>query len=74
MPKVAFAGAYGIRSQGDDAALQVMVDGLRERLGGFEGVVISRHAQEDHDFGLLEEAIRSLLAEAPDVPQSLEER
>src|SRR4030042_4013473 len=45
--KVSFAGAYGIHSQGDDAALIVMVEGLRQRIGPFDGVVITRHAQEN---------------------------
>lgn len=48
--KVSFAGAYGICSQGDDAALIVMVEGLRRRIGAFDGVVISRHAP-DNSYG-----------------------
>ncbi|MFO7772812.1 MAG: polysaccharide pyruvyl transferase family protein [Dehalococcoidia bacterium] len=48
MKKVIFAGAYGIRSQGDDAALISMVEGLRRRLDNFDGVVIARHAHEEH--------------------------
>ena len=47
MRKVSFAGAYGIHSQGDDAALIAMVEGLRQRIGTFDGVVIARHCQED---------------------------
>ena len=46
MKKVSFAGAYGIRSIGDDAALLVMVEELRSRLGDLDGVVIARHAGE----------------------------
>ena len=46
--KICFAGAYGIRSQGDDAALVVLIEELRHRIGSFEGVVIARHASEDH--------------------------
>ena len=46
MKKVSFAGAYGIKSIGDDAALLVMVDELRSRLGDLDGVVIARHAAE----------------------------
>lgn len=45
--KVSFAGAYGISSQGDDAALIVMVKGLRRRLADFDVKVITRHAGED---------------------------
>jgi len=45
--KVSFAGAYGIHSQGDDAALITMVEGLRQRIGAFDGVVVNRHPQED---------------------------
>jgi len=47
MKKISFAGAYGIHSQGDDAALISMVEGLRKRIGDFDGVVITRHAQEN---------------------------
>jgi colanic acid/amylovoran biosynthesis protein len=46
--KICFAGAYGIRSQGDDAALVALIKELRHRIGSFEGVVIARHASEDH--------------------------
>jgi colanic acid/amylovoran biosynthesis protein len=45
--KVSFAGAYGIRSQGDDAALLALVEGLRRRIEHFDGVAIARHAQEN---------------------------
>jgi len=47
MVKVIFAGAYGIHSQGDDAALITLVEGLRQRIGAFDGVVIARHYRED---------------------------
>lgn len=47
MIKVTFAGAYGIHSQGDDAALITIVEGLRQRIGAFDGVVIARHCRED---------------------------
>ncbi len=47
MKKISFAGAYGIHSQGDDAALIAMVEGLRKSIGAFDGVVVDRHAQED---------------------------
>ena len=51
MEKIIFAGAYGIHSQGDDAALIAMVEGVRKRLGVFDGVVISRHAK-NNPYGL----------------------
>jgi polysaccharide pyruvyl transferase WcaK-like protein len=47
MIKVTFAGAYGIHSQGDDAALITLVEGLRQRIGVFDGVVLARHCRED---------------------------
>lgn len=45
--KIIFAGAYGIRSQGDDAALVVMAEGLRRRIPNLEGAVVCRHAEQD---------------------------
>ncbi|MBI2353860.1 MAG: polysaccharide pyruvyl transferase family protein [Deltaproteobacteria bacterium] len=45
--KVVFAGAYGIQSQGDDAALVVMYKELCQYFPGLEGVVVCRHAGED---------------------------
>ncbi len=42
MKRVMFAGAYGIQSQGDDAPLLVMARMLREKIGPFDGVVVSR--------------------------------
>jgi len=45
--KVVFAGAYGIRSQGDDAALLVMVEGLRRRFPDLQGTVVCRHADQE---------------------------
>lgn len=45
--KIAFAGAYGISSQGDDAALIAIVESLRRRINTFDAVVITRHAQEN---------------------------
>ena len=45
--KICFAGAYGIKSQGDDAALVALVNELRHRGRTFDGVVIARHASED---------------------------
>lgn len=45
--KVVFAGAYGIRSQGDDAALLVMVEGLRRRFPDLQGAVVCRHADQE---------------------------
>jgi len=45
--KICFAGAYGIRSQGDDAALVVMYERLRERFPDLSGTVICRHSDED---------------------------
>jgi colanic acid/amylovoran biosynthesis protein len=46
MTKIVFVGAYGIHSQGDDAALLCMAQGLRSRLGDFEAYVLTRHASE----------------------------
>jgi len=46
--KVIFGGAYGIRSQGDDAALLALVQSLRQRTDSFEGVIIARHGRDDH--------------------------
>lgn len=46
MVKVSFAGAYGINSQGDDAALLSFIQYLRKHIEIFEGVVITRHAEE----------------------------
>ncbi len=48
MTKICFAGAYGIKSQGDDAALLALAALLRQRLGDFEGLVIARHAAEKY--------------------------
>lgn len=48
MKQIMFAGAYGIRSQGDDAALLALVEELRRRRGEFDGVVLARHAAEGH--------------------------
>jgi polysaccharide pyruvyl transferase WcaK-like protein len=45
--KAIFAGAYGIRSQGDDAALLVMIESLRRRYPDLQGTVICRHAEQD---------------------------
>ncbi|WP_456385759.1 polysaccharide pyruvyl transferase family protein [Desulfolithobacter sp.] len=45
--RVLFAGAYGIRSQGDDAALLVLYRELKRRCPDLKGAVISRHATED---------------------------
>lgn len=42
MKRIIFAGAYGIQSQGDDAPLVVLARMLRERVGDFDGVVVSR--------------------------------
>lgn len=52
--KICFGGAYGIRSCGDDAALVQMARMLEARIGRFDGVVISRHADENpyEDLGL----------------------
>ena len=47
MKKVCFAGAYGMRCQGDDAALVVLAKGLRQRIGDFEGIVITRPHLDD---------------------------
>ncbi len=44
--RVLFAGAYGIRSQGDDAALLVLYRELQRRHQHLEGVVLCRHASE----------------------------
>lgn len=46
--KIVFAGAYGINSHGDDAALVVLVEQLRQQIGEFEGVVVSRHLDQDY--------------------------
>lgn len=45
--KVIFAGAYGIRSQGDDAALVVMYNRLRELYPKLSGAVVCRHSDEN---------------------------
>lgn len=51
--KIIFAGAYGIYSHGDDAALVVLIDQLRQQFGDFEGVVLSRHLDQDYSiYGL----------------------
>lgn len=47
-PTIVFGGAYGIESQGDDAALLALVTELRGSMGGFDGIVISRHPEGDH--------------------------
>ncbi|MDA3936051.1 MAG: polysaccharide pyruvyl transferase family protein [Actinomycetota bacterium] len=46
MSRIVFVGAYGLHSQGDDAALLNMWDALRARLKHVEGYVITRHAVE----------------------------
>ena len=45
--KICFAGAYGIRSQGDDAALVVLLEKLREHFPNISGTVVCRHFTED---------------------------
>lgn len=47
MSKICFMGCYGIKSQGDDAALLVMLESLKLKLDSFESVVITRHADEE---------------------------
>ena len=45
-PRIVFAGAYGIRSQGDDAAMLVLWNALRNRYPDLQGGVVCRHASE----------------------------
>jgi polysaccharide pyruvyl transferase WcaK-like protein len=60
LKKICFGGAYGIRSCGDDAALVQMTRMLEQRIGRFDGVVISRHHGEDLYRGLGLRAIPGL--------------
>ncbi|WP_457572982.1 polysaccharide pyruvyl transferase family protein [Desulfolithobacter sp.] len=45
--KIIFAGAYGIRSQGDDAALLVLHERLKDRYPDMKGAVICRHREQN---------------------------
>ena len=45
--KILFAGAYGIASQGDDAALEVLFRKLQRHFPNLEGTVLCRHADRN---------------------------
>ncbi len=48
MKKIIFVSeGYGLRSMGDEASLLFIVEGLRARIGQFDGVVLARHAWEN---------------------------